>query len=67
MLLINVVKISRKLLPGGSYTERLVSQMINGVTGVKPLIVTFMNERSICRGERKNIIKVSQLILGLVS
>ena len=43
LLLIKVVQSSRKLLPVGSYTERLVSQMVNRIVGVEPLGVTVMN------------------------
>ena len=38
LLLINVVQSSRKLLPVGSYTEILVSEMLNRVVGVQPLV-----------------------------
>ena len=65
----NVVQSSGKLLPVGSYTERLVSQMVNRVAGIQPLAVTVMNEReAIVELKDDNpIIQVSQLIPGLTS
>ena len=44
-LLINVTQSNGKLLPVGSYTERMVTQMIDQVAGIQPLSVTIMNKR----------------------
>ena len=65
----NVVQSSRKPLPVGSYTERLVSQIVNIVAGVEPLSVTVMNEREVILELREEdpIIVVSWLIPGLMS
>ena len=65
----NEVQSSRKLLPVGSYTERLVSQVVNRVAGVQPQGVNGINEREVITELREEdpIIKVSQLIPGLMS
>ena len=42
-LLLNVVQSSGKPLPLGSYSERLVLQMVYRVAGVQPQGVTVMN------------------------
>ena len=69
LLLINVVQSSGKLLPVGSYTERLVTQMINRVVGVQPLSVTIVNEKKVIVELKEDdpIMEVSQLIPGLAS
>ena len=46
-LLIKVIQSSGKLPPVGSYTERLVTQMINRVVGVQALSVTIVNEKEV--------------------
>ena len=43
--LFNVSQSNRKLLPVGSYIERMVTQMIDRVAGVQPFSVTIVNER----------------------
>ena len=66
-LSINVVQSSGKLLPVGSYTERLVTQMINRVMGAQPLSVTIVNEKEaiVEMKEDDPIMEVSQLIQWL--
>ena len=67
--LINVTQSNGKPIPMGSYTERMVTQMIDQVAGVQPLSVTIMNERESMVELREDnpIIDVSQLIQGLAS
>ena len=62
-------KVEKKPLAVGSYTERLVSQMVNRIVGAQPLGVTVMNEREaiVVLKEGNPVIKVSQLIPGLAS
>ena len=68
-LSINVVQSSLKPLLVGSYTEILVSQIVNKVVGVEPLSVTVMNEREaiVDLREEDPIMEVSHLIPGLTS
>ena len=68
-LLMKVVQNSRKLLPVGSYTGRLVSQMVNRIALVQPLGVTVMNERDVIVELREEdaVGEVSQLMPGLTS
>ena len=60
---------SGKPLPVGSYTERLVTQIVNRVVGAQPLGVTIMDEREavVELKEDDPIIEVSQLIPRLTS
>ena len=62
----NVVQSSGKPLPAGSYTERLVSQMVNRIVAVQPLGVTVMRERDAIVEFREEdpVVEVSQLIPG---
>ena len=64
-----MVQSSGKPLPVGSYTERLVMQMIDRVAGVQPLSVMIVNEKEAIVELKKEdpIIDVSQLIQGLTS
>ena len=64
-----MVQSSEKPLPVGSYTERLVTEVVNRVAGVQPLGVTIMNEREVIVELKEDhpIIKASQLIPGLAS
>ena len=68
-LLLNVAKSNGKPLPVGSYTERMVMQMIDRVAGVQPLSVAIVNERDsmVALKEDYPIINVSRLIQGLAS
>ena len=51
----------------GSYTEMLVSQMVNRIAGVQPLGVAVMSEREVIAELREEdpVVEVSQLIPGL--
>ena len=68
-LLLNVVLSNGKPLSVGSYTERMVTQMIDRVAGVQPFTVTVVNEREAVVEAREDspIIDVSQLIQELAS
>ena len=67
--LLNVTQSNGKPLSVGSYTERMVMQMIDRVAGVQLLSVTILNEREsmVELKEYDPIIDVSQLIQGLES
>ena len=46
-MLLRVNQLSGKTLPIGSFTERKISQMINGATGVAPAALTLLGPKEV--------------------
>ena len=69
LLLMKVIQSSGKPLLIGSYTERLVTQIVDRIVGVQPLGVTVMNERDavVELREEDPIVEVFQLMHRLAS